>query len=95
MLLTQYKLSLYPNQKFAIMMVINLILTGNTYCACFIKNTGQTERLRIDREQIPSIAQVLRDLDGLRRAVRDRHSAHRTDHIRTALIGLETPIGRQ
>ena len=55
-------------------------------------NTGQTEGLRMDREQIPTFARVLRDLEGLCVVVRNMQSAHesRTDRVRTALISLET-----
>ena len=55
-------------------------------------HTGQTEGLRTDREQIPTFARVLRDLEWLCVVVRDVQSEHesRTDCVRTALISLET-----
>ena len=55
-------------------------------------HTGQTEGLHTDREQIPILARVLRDLDGLCVVMRDMQSEHesRMDCVRTALISLET-----
>ena len=46
----------------------------------------------MDRKQIPTFEQVLRDLEGLCVVVPDMQSAHesRTDHVRMALIALET-----
>ena len=46
----------------------------------------------MDREQIPTFARVLRDMEGLCVVVRDVQSEHesRTVRIRTALISLET-----
>ena len=43
-------------------------------------HTGPTDELRIDRDQIPAFARVLRDLDRLCVVVR----------VRTALIALKT-----
>ena len=55
-------------------------------------HTGPTDELRIDRDQIPAFARVLRDFEGLCVVVRDVQSAHetRTDRVRTALIALKT-----
>ena len=46
----------------------------------------------MDREQIPTFARLLRDLEGLFVVVRDMQSVHksRTDRVRTALIALKT-----
>ena len=51
-----------------------------------------TEGLRMDREQIPTFARFLHDLEGLCVVVCDVQSAHKsgTDRVRMALIALET-----
>ena len=55
-------------------------------------HTGQTEGLRMDREQIQTFARFLRNLEGLWMVVCDVQSEHKshTDQVRTALIALET-----
>ena len=74
------------------MYIYTIINLQGTYIGLRPGHTGPTDELRIDRDQIPAFARVLRDLDRLCVVVRDVQSAHetRTDRVGMALIALKT-----